>query len=165
MDITLHAAADAVRQLLDQIDPESGELPEGFEQARAIVATKATSVAAYVLENERQADMVESYAKDLMARVKTARKRSEWLKQYLQSHMTACGVLRIKDERGLFNALLEPGRDEAIEIFDEKQLPQDYLREIPAKYEPDKTLIKLAIKDGFEVPGAKLVKRDRLTIK
>jgi hypothetical protein len=165
MDITLHAATDQVRQLLEQMDPETGELPPEYEQARAIVATKATAVAAYLLEDERQADMVESYAKDLLARVKTARKRSEWLRQYLGSHMAACGLKEIKDERGLFKATLAAGRDEAIEIFDEAQVPFNYMVEVPATQKPDKALIRKAIKDGFEVPGAKLVLRDRLTIK
>lgn len=165
MNITLHAAADNVRHLLDQIDPETGELPEEFKQARAIVATKATAVIAYLLEDERQADMVESYVKDLMARVKTSRRRSEWLRQYLTSHMAAAGIQQIKDERGIFTAKLEVGRDEAVEVFDVALIPQDYMREIPAKSEPDKALMKKAMKDGFDVPGAKIVKRDRLTIK
>jgi hypothetical protein len=52
-----------------------------------------------------------------------------------------------------------------VDIFDEKQLPQDYLREIPAKYEPDKKLIKKAMDDGFEVPGARIVAKDRLEIR
>jgi hypothetical protein len=165
MQITLHAAADQVRKLLEQIDPETGELPEGFEQARAIVATKSAAVAAYLLEDERQAEMVEGYAKDLMARVKTARKRSEWLREYLRSHMAACGLTEIKDERGIFTAKLEKDRDEAVEVFDLAQIPKDYLREVPATEVPDKVLMKKAFKDGFEVPGAKLVRRDRLTIK
>ena len=165
MNITLHSAAEQVRVLLDQIDPESGELPEGFEQARAIVATKAQAVAAYMLESDKQADMVEAYAKELTERVKTQRKRVQWLKQYLASHMAACGITEIKDERGIFAAKLEVGRDEAIEVFDAAQIPADYMREIPAKQEPDKVLMKRAMKDGFEIPGARLVKRDRLTVK
>ena len=118
-----------------------------------------------MLESDKQADMLEAYAKELMDRVKAQRKRCDWLKGYLQSHMAACGITEIKDERGIFKATLAVGRDEAIEVFDAAQVPQDYLREIPAKYEPDKALIKKAIKDGFEVPGAKLIKRDRLTVK
>jgi hypothetical protein len=165
MQISLYHAAANVRELLDQIDPETGELPEGFEQARAIVATKAQGVAAFILENEAQANMVEAHAKALMDRVKTARKRSEWLKEYLRSHMEACGVLSIKSDCGTFAVKLEKERDESVEVFDALQVPQDYMREIPAKSEPDKTLIKRAIKDGFEVPGAKLVKKDRLTLK
>ncbi len=165
MQITLHAAADAVRQLLDQIDPETGELPEGFEQARAIVATKAAAVAAYLIESEKQADAAEDYVRELSSRIKSARKRSDWLRGYLQSHMTACGINEIKDERGIFKATLQIGRDEAVEIFDEAQIPADYMVEVPATQKPDRALMKKAMKDGFDVPGAKLVKRDRLTVK
>jgi hypothetical protein len=165
MKITLYDAAAQVRELLEQIDPETGELPKGFEQARAIVASKAQAVAAFVLENEAQAKMVEDHAKVLMDRVKAARKRADWLREYLRSHMAACGVLSIKSDDGTFSAVLSPGRDKSVEIFDAAQLPPDYLREIPAKTEPDKTLIRKALDDGYEVPGAKLVARDRLTIK
>lgn len=165
MNITLYKAAADVRELLDQIDPETGEMPEGYEQARALVATKAQACAAFILENDAQADMVEAHAKELMARVKIARRRSEWLKDYLKSHMTACGITSIKSDDGTFSAKLDFGRDESVDVFEPALLPNDYIREIPAKYEPDKTLIKKAIKDGFEVPGARLVAKDRLTIK
>jgi hypothetical protein len=106
-----------------------------------------------------------AHAKALLDRVKTARKRSDWLRQYLHSHMQACGVLSIKADDGTFSAVLAPGRDKSVEIYDAAQLPQDYLREVPAKYEPDKTLIRKALDDNFEVPGARLVAKDRLTIK
>ena len=79
--------------------------------------------------------------------------------------MAAAGIFSIKDERGIFSATLSIGRDEAVDVFDQSQIPQDYLREIPAKYEADKALIKKAINDGFEVPGASIIKKDRLTIK
>lgn len=165
MKITLYQAADSVRDLLDQIDPETGELPEGFEQARALVATKAQACAAFILDNEAQADMVEQHAKSLLDRVRTARKRSQWLRQYLSSHMAACGVMSIKSDDGTFSAKLDIGRDESVEVFDAAQLPKDYMREIPAKYEPDKALIKKALKDGFNVPGAKMTAKDRLTLR
>jgi hypothetical protein len=32
MQIKLYEAAETVRQLLEQIDPETGELPNGFER-------------------------------------------------------------------------------------------------------------------------------------
>lgn len=165
MNIKLYEAAQEVREMLEQIDPETGELPEGFEQARALVTTKATAVAAFILENNAQADMVEAHAKALLDRVKAARKRSDWLKDYLRSHMGACGIQQIKAEDGTFTAKLETGRDESVEIFDAEQLPKDYLREIPAKTEPDKVLIKRALKDKFDVPGARLICKDRLTLK
>jgi len=165
MQIALYEAAGIVRELLEQIDAETGELPEGFEQARAIVATKATACAAFILENDAQADMVEQHAKTLLDRVKTARKRSQWLRQYLSSHMAAAGVLSIKSEDGTFSAKLERERDKSVDVFEPALLPDVYMREIPAKTAPDKELIGKALKDGFDVPGARLVAKDRLTIK
>ena len=165
MNITLHAATEQVRELLSQLDPDTGEMPEGFQAARDLVAQKAVAVTAYIIESDRAADSAEEYAKDLLARVKTQRKRGEWLRRYLAEHMEAAGVLSIKDERGIFSAKLDIDRDESIDVFDAGQLPSAYLREIPARHEPDKTLIGKAIKDGFEVPGVRVVARDRLTIR
>jgi hypothetical protein len=165
MNITLYSAAASVRELLEQIDETTGELPEGFEQARALVATKAQACAAFVLENDAQADMVELHAKSLLDRVRTARKRSQWLRQYLSSHMAAAGVMSIKSDDGTFSAKLEIGRDESVEVFDAAQIPADYMREIPATQAPDKKMIAKAIKDGYEVAGAKLIAKDRLTLK
>jgi len=164
VNITLFAASEILRGLLDQIDVESGELPEGFEDARAIVATKATAVAAYVLETERQADYLKTYAKEVTERAKTAEKRAAWLRQYLATHMAGAGITKIADERGLFSATLDVGRDKSVDVFDANQVPSDYMREV-VKYEADKTLIRKAIDDGFDVPGARVVARDRLTIR
>jgi len=164
MEITLYQAAEDVRRLLEQIDPETGEMPEGFDKAREIVATKAQAVAAFILANDAEADMVDTHVKALSSRVKAARSRSKWLREYLSSHMSACGIQSIKSDDGTFSAVLQTGRDESVEVWDIDQLPNDYMRET-VKVEPDKTLIKKAIKDGFDVPGAKLVQKDRLVLK
>lgn len=163
-DVTLYRAATEVRELLEQIDPETGELPEGFTQARELVATKAQAVAAFILQNEAQAAMVEQHAKALLDKVKTAKKRSDWLREYLRTHMSACGIREIASDDGTFKASLAIGRDESVEVYEPALLPKDYLRET-VKVEPDKTLIKQAIKDKFEVPGARLVAKDRLTLR
>jgi hypothetical protein len=165
MDVTLYQAAEALRGLLDQIDPEDGTLPEGFEDARHLVTTKARAVVAYIADNERQAEYLREAAKEFAARAKTADKRNAWLRQYLMTHMAECGFTKIADERGLFSATLDVGRDKSVDVFDAAQLPADYMRLIPAKVEPDKALIAQAIKDGFDVPGARVVARDRLTIR
>ena len=165
MNITLHQATEEVRAMLEQIDPDTGELPVGFEHAREVVATKSLAVAAWILETDRQAGYLKGYAQELIHRADAAKRRSEWLRTYLREHMAAAGITKIKDDRGLIDASLSVGRDKSVEIFDAAQLPADYMREIPAKFEPDKTLIRKAIDDGFEVPGARVVSRDRLTIR
>jgi hypothetical protein len=165
MQITLYKAAEEVRALLEQVDETTGELPEGLEHARAIVAAKSQAVAAYVLDEEARIDMVKSHVKALQERVKTAAARTDKLREYLADHMKACGIHEIKSNDGTFHAKLELERDKSVDVFDEKQLPKDYLREVPASYSPDKKLIKQALDDGFDVPGARIATKDRLTLK
>jgi hypothetical protein len=163
-NITLHQATEQVRALLEQIDPETGELPEGFDDARAVVAHKAVAVAAYIIESTLQTESIRDYIKTLTDKVKSEERRQDWLRRYLQDHMAAAGISEISDDRGIFKASLAVGRDESVEVFDEAQLPAEYVREV-VKTEPNKTAIKDAIKKGTEVPGARIIKRDRLTIK
>jgi len=165
MSITLHRAADELRTLFDQIDPETGELFEGFESARELVERKAIGCVAFLLEDGIEINSIKAYIKELTAKLKAREQRHDSLKGYLQHHMTEAGITEIKDERGIFKASLAVGRDEVVEIYDGAQLPQDCLREIPARYEVDKVLIKRAIKDGYTIPGARLARKDRLTIK
>jgi predicted nucleic acid-binding Zn-ribbon protein len=163
-NITLHEATEQVRELLDQIDPETGELPAEYEQARAIVATKATAVAAYILETDRQVESVENYVRELQTRIRAQKSRTAWLRQYLAQHMAAAGVLKITDDRGIFSARLELARDASVEVFDEAQLPEEFIR-TKVITEPNKATMKPLLETGMNIPGARLVRKDRLTIK
>ncbi len=163
MNITLYRAAHDLKELLDQVDPDTGEFPEGMESARAIVATKGASVAAYILNTEAMLAAVTARAKELQEQAKRHARRVEWLRQYLAENMAETGVLQISG--GDFTAKLERERDASVEVFQPELLPLDYMREIPARQEPDKTLIKKSIADGFDVPGARIIKRDRLILK
>jgi hypothetical protein len=163
--VTLYSATAELRHLLDQIDPESGELPAELEQARELVQKKAVNVAAYCIETSRQAEYLAQYAKEVNDKVKVAQKRVAWLRKYLMEHMSAAGITKVQDERGLFSATLEKERDKYVEVFSEEQIPMHYTRCVPSKNEPDLALIKKAIQDGYEVAGATLKARDRLTLK
>ena len=163
-NISLYAAAEEVRALFEQVDPESGELPEGFETAMNVVISKSAATAAFILSNDAEAEMVESIAKSMLAKVKAAKKRSEWLRYYLMFHMKQSHINEIRSLDGTFKAVLQFERDESVHIFDEKQIPEFFMRE-KLTYEPDKALISKSLKEGSEVPGAWIQKNDRLTIK
>jgi hypothetical protein len=162
MKITLFEAAEELRHVLDQVDAETGELPEGFESARGLVANKASKVGAYILQSEAEAAMVETHAKGLLDRVKQHRRRVEWLKQYLLQNMVETGITEIAVEHGS-KIKLYPFRDPAVEVFDHRQIPAEYFVELEP--EISKAKIKAAIESGTEVPGAQIVKRHRLSIK
>lgn len=164
MQVTLYQAAASLRNLLEQIDPETGELPDGYEQARELVATKAQAVCAWVLENERQAEMVENHAKALLDEVRKARKRSDHFRLYLQEHMKACGITEIKADDFTFRARLHLERDASVDVFEAALVPDQY-RVTKTETTINKKAIAEAIKGGTEVPGARIKKSDRLEIK
>lgn len=54
----------------------------------------------------------------------------------------------------------------SVEIYDERQVPVQYMTDPPPPPpQIDKKLIVQAIKDGFEVPGARLTQGVRLAIR
>ena len=154
-DLTLYSAAEQVRSLLEQVDEETGELPAALGDALEVVAQKSQQVAAFILSNNAEADFVEAHAKGLLERVKAARKRSDWLRQYLQSHMTGCGIREIKSDDGTFRSTLHLQRDESVEVFDLEQVPFEFMRS-KTTVTADKTAIKEALRNNIEVPGAQL---------
>ena len=165
MNITLYKAAEELQILLDKVDPDTGEIIEGLDDARQIVANKAVNVVAYIKDTDAKADYLIAAAKDLTERAQKQRKRNEWLKKYLAYHMSSTGITHVSDDAGMFEAKFERERDVAVDVFDAAQIPSEYMREIPASEEPNKALIASDLKAGIEVPGARLVKKDRLTIK
>ena len=162
---SLYLLTDALRHALDDaFDPDTGEALPIFEEHRALWGSKARDVAAYVLNLESDA----AQAKEAIVRIKKMQQAYEnkagHIRTYLAQNMAASGITELKANDGSFCAKLSIGRDESVDVFDELQLPFDYMTEKTTRA-PDKTLIKKALKDGYDVPGARLVKSDRLTIK
>ena len=77
--------------------------------------------------------------------------------------MRATGITEVKHETGLFSAKLHLDRDESVELDDGADFPPE-LCDDPKPPAPSKSKIKAAIKAGEPVAGARLVRKDRLTI-
>ena len=153
------------REMLESaFDPETGEALPAFEECRALIGNKASQVAAYILNIESDA----AQAKQAIARIKalqeTNERKAQHLREYLAANMAASGITEIKAEDRSFVVKLYPGRDESVEIDDGAEFPAS-LCNPPKPPAPSKTLIKAAILAGEPVAGARIVRRDRLTIK
>ena len=162
---SLFLLTNELRQSLDDaFDSETGEALPAFEECRALWGSKARDVAAYVLNLESDADQ----CKQAIARIKKAQQayenKSAHIRAYLAQNMAASGITELKANDGSFCAKLSIGRDESVDVFDEAQIPADYMV-VKVTETPDKALIKCALRDGFDVPGARIIKADRLTIK
>jgi len=163
MQVTLSRGEEAFSAEL-AIDPDTGEIG-GDYPLDVLVKRNPIGTCAYVLNTLATADMIDAHIRLMTAKKKALTNNAERAREALKQIMQATGVTSFKSDDRTFAATLALGRDESVDVFDEAQLPADYLREVPATTAPDKTLIKKAMKDGFDVPGARLVQRDRLTIK
>lgn len=105
------------------------------------------------LEDGRVVEPLTDAARDVLA---------ERQRAYLAENMKASGISEIKGEG--FAVKLYPDRDESVEIEEGATFPADLCAE-PKPPAPSKTKIKAAILAGQPVAGARIVRRDRLTIR
>ena len=162
-NVTLLDAAQAVREAINQIDEETGELLESYAESRELFQNKAVACVAYAKEEAATLASAKAMIKDMLAKVEAREKRLERFEAYLADCMKATGIHEVKHDLGLFAAKLYPERDESVEIDEGATFPPE-LCNAPKPPTPSKTAIKAAIKAGQPIAGARIVRKDRLTI-
>lgn len=162
---TLYAITTEFRSMLDSaFDPETGEALPVFEELRGQLAQKATNVAAYILNCESDAAQAKQAIERIKALQASFERRAEHMRAYLAENMKASGITEIKADDRSFVVKLYPERDESVELDDNATFPPELCNE-PKPPAPSKTKIKAAILAGEPVAGARIVRRDRLSIK
>lgn len=137
--------------IADTLDGLGGDLQE-----------KSINVAKYFRNLEAMANQIKQAEAQMMARRNAIEKRADSLKEYLKSNMERAGISKIECPFFVISIKQNP---ESVQVDDETLVPRDYFREIPVSYQLDKTLVKTAIKDGYNVPGCHLSRETRLDIK
>jgi hypothetical protein len=163
MEIVLYRGAKEIIAEL-HVDPETGEIGADYP-LDLLVKRNPLGCAGFYLHTQAQVKMVKDHIDAMRKKLASMERNAERVKESLKSTMQLTGTTAIESPDATFKVKLYKERDKSVEVWDEKQLPQDYLREIPAKYEPDKALIKRALEEGYEVPGARIVAKDRIEIK
>lgn len=143
---------------------DAGTIDATLEGLEGELIEKAQNVLAYALNLDADAAALKELESRIAKRRKAKEAQAEHMRNYLKINMAASGITEIRALDNSFVAKLQIGRDSAVVIDNQAALPANYLREIPATFTPDKTLISKALKDGASVPGAHLEKRDRLVI-
>jgi Siphovirus Gp157 len=163
MNITLFDAAQSVREQVSKFDPDTGELSEEYASSMDLFEKKGGACVAFALEELSQIEaakkMLEAMNKQLAAR----EARLDRFKSYMAECMKAAGVTQVAAD-GLARATLYPGRTQAVEIDEGASFPPELCNE-PKPPSPSKTKIKAAILAGQPVSGARIVRKDMLTIK
>lgn len=163
MNLSLYTITQDLREMLDSaFDPETGEALPIFEEKRALWGSKASGVAAYILNTEADAFQCKAAIERIKALQAATERKAERLRAYLAENMAASGISELKGEG--FAVKLYPDRDESVELDEGATFPPELCTE-PKPPAPSKSKIKSAILAGQPIAGARIVRRDRLTIK
>lgn len=152
----------ATADMLSDSDIPDDVIADTLEAMKFPVEEKAKNVAMVVRNLESSAKAIKDAAEAMMARAKAEEIRAKNLKTYLLAAMQTTGISKIECPYFVISIRNNP---ESVVIDAESQIPDEYLREIPASYSPDKEMIKKSIKDGFTVPGCHLTRTQSLQIK
>ena len=161
--LTLFDLAAQVRESVNQTAPETGEILENYSDSRELFQHKAVACVAYAKEEGATLESAKAMVKDMQAKIEAREKRLDRFKAYIADCMKATGITEVKHDLGLFGAKLYLDRDESVEIEDGATFPAALCND-PKPPAPSKTKIKNAIKAGEAVAGARIVRKDRLTI-
>lgn len=161
MSITLIQAAQDVRALLNCVDPETGEIVDTYSASTALFEQKAVGCVAYAKEKAAEIKAAKALLKEMSERAAMEEARHERFLSYISECMKVAGINEVKGDAGLFGAKLYLNRDESVKLEDGAEFPPE-LCNAPKPPTPSKTKIEKAIKSGHAVPGASLVRKDRL---
>ncbi len=167
--MTLFEIAREYRHITDVLqdsgcDPQT--LTDTLEGEAWPLEVKAQNIGFVIRNMEALAASMKEAEKQMAERRKATEKRAAALAEYLKTGMEIAGVSKLETPHFALTIKKNPP---SVEVWDEKQIPAEFMR-VPAPPPPpppapDKTAIKEAIKAGQEVPGALLVQGTRLEVK
>lgn len=160
---TLFDLAQQVRQAVETIDPDTGEIILLDVQARELFESKALACVAYLKQRQSSLDAARAMLKKMADQLAAQERHAERFADYIRECMKATGTLEVKDDNGLFGAKLQLDRDESVELDEGAEFPPS-LCNPPKPPTPSRFLIKAAIKSGEAIAGARIVRRDRLIL-
>ena len=161
--LTLFDLASQVRCAVEIIDPETGEITLLDVEARELFNQKALACVAYAKQRRAELEASRAILKKMDAQLAAQERHAERFEGYIADCMKATGTLEVKHDLGIFGAKLLIDRDESVEIDADAEFPPELCSD-PKPPTPSKTKIKAAIKAGDAVAGARIVRKDRLTI-
>lgn len=144
------------------INLETGEVDSEVQQALALtqqnLQTKAIDIGYVIKSFDDEIEIYEREIKRLTEIKDQMKKRKEWLKGNLSNAMQEFGIVELKGK----TIKLSFRKSESVEVTDIDALDEKFKR---VKIEPDKTAIKMELKMGHNVEGARLVENQNLQIK
>ncbi len=183
--LRLYELSDNYLSALDYLTDPEADIPmeavtDTLEAFELDLTEKATNVAAFARNLETTAKAIKEAEQAMARRRRALEKRAQWIKAYLKSSMEATGITKIESPWFVLAIRKNP---QAVDITNEATLPDDTvtmaLEMDRATYNQakehlnghqltgtkvDKAGIKVRLKAGEAIDGARLVQGTRLQI-
>jgi len=162
----LYEIANEYQSLLDssEFDEETGEIltdPISLSSNLETFKEKAVNVAKYFNSLDAEADAIRQAEKMMKARRESIEARSESLRNYLLKNMQACDISEIKCE---YFAIKRKLNRASVDDYAPELIPGKFIN-VKTVESFDRDAIRRAIESGEDVPGARLVRKEKLEIK
>ena len=140
---------------------ENGEVDtSALDEIQSQMDEKISSIACYIKSCKAMAKALKEEELSLQNRRKAFENKAERLEEYLSTWMLSMNKSKFEDAK--CKVSFRPS--EAVEVVVEEMIPEEY-KVAKIVITVSKTAIKDAIKQGIDVPGAKLVERSNIQIK
>lgn len=160
---TLATEYRAAADKLADLDMDAQTVADTLEGMAGDLQAKGVSVVMVARGMEAMAASIKAAEAEMAERRKKLEKRAEWLREYVRGAMEHTGIKKIECPHFVISLRANP---EAVDVFDAAQVPAQFMRQPePPPPAVDKTAIKAALKAGEDVPGARLVRGQRLEVK
>lgn len=152
VDMALAGEPITPEQLRDALMTIPGGLPQAISAAGSIA-----------LNLEAQAEMLRAAGKRLVARLQILETLISTAEDWSLQQCEAAKISKISSQDGLFTAVIKKNPPKVV-ITDEKAIPINYIEEEIVSHVNKKDIAK-ALKEGKAVPGAELVRNNRIEFK
>jgi chaperonin cofactor prefoldin len=145
------------------IDKSTGEIIRAcdlIDQLEMDLNTKLENVGCYIKNLDSDIEALKNEEKTLADRRRVKENQLERLKKYLADNLQVAGMQKFESPR----CVLSFRKSEQVVISEGAVIPEEFIiRKVTEQ--PDKKLLKDAIKQGFEFDGITLVENKNLQIK
>ena len=163
--LTLYVLAEEYRlasEKLSNLDLDEQTITDTLDGLSFELETKAQNTVMYARDLQATATAIKDAEEQMAKRRKAIENRAKHLLDYVQGCMETAEVQKI--ECPYFRLAIQ-AKPPSVDVYEPGLIPGQYMRtpEAPPPA-PDKPAIAKAIKEGHEVPGARLVHGTRLAI-
>lgn len=160
IDKLLATDFSADEELVDTTTGEIFNLKEKLDELEIDLNTKLENVGCYIKNLDSDIEALKNEEKTLADRRRVKENKLERLKQYLSDNLQVAGMQKFESPR----CVLSFRKSDQVIISEGAVIPEEFIiRKVTEQ--PDKKLLKDAIKQGFEFEGITLVENKNLQIK